>query len=127
MQRGAVELFLPCAGGTEALLAAEVQAIVGRPADSGRGGVWIRGDAGTAMALNLHSRLAQRVLWPLVDRDVFGHHAEGSWRGLESPQSIQDNTSFLGSTLFLEFIVELPEQSRQRLYVGANGSLVGHI
>ena len=75
MQRGAVELFLPCAGGTEALLAAEVQAIVGRPADSGRGGVWIRGDAGTAMALNLHSRLAQRVLWPLVDGPYADEHA----------------------------------------------------
>jgi len=62
-----------------------------------------------------------------VDWDVFGHHAEGNWRGLQFPQSIQDNTSFLGSTLFLEFIVELPEQSGQRLYVGANGSLVGHI
>jgi putative N6-adenine-specific DNA methylase len=70
-----VELFLPCAGGTEALLAAEVEAIVGRRPDAGRGGVWIRGDATAAMALNLHSRLAQRVLWPLVDAPYADEHA----------------------------------------------------
>jgi putative N6-adenine-specific DNA methylase len=71
----AVDLFLPCAGGTEALLAAEVEAIVGRRAEGGRGGVWVRGDAAAAMALNLHSRLAQRVLWPLVDAPYADEHA----------------------------------------------------
>jgi putative N6-adenine-specific DNA methylase len=60
-------LFLPCAGGTEALLAAEVRAVVGRPAEAVRGGVRVPGDERTAMQLNLHSRLAQRVLWPLLD------------------------------------------------------------
>jgi putative N6-adenine-specific DNA methylase len=63
----AVTLFLPCAGGTEALLADEVQRITGRSAQTGRGGVWVPGDESVAMRLNLHSRLAQRVLWPLVD------------------------------------------------------------
>ncbi len=65
-------LFLPCAGGVEALLAAEVLAITGLAADVGRGGVFVEGDAGTAMRLNLHSRLAQRVLWPLVE----GHYRD---------------------------------------------------
>jgi putative N6-adenine-specific DNA methylase len=75
MHGHAVDLFLPCAGGTEALLTAEVEAIVGRRADTGRGGVWVRGDAAAAMALNLHCRLAQRVLWPLVDAPYADEHA----------------------------------------------------
>jgi len=62
-----VELFLPAAGGAEALLAQEVQRLTGTPAQAGRGGVWVRGDARTAMLLNLESRLAQRVLWPLAE------------------------------------------------------------
>ncbi|MCY7315202.1 MAG: THUMP domain-containing protein [Rubrivivax sp.] len=59
-------LFLPCAGGVEALLADEVLRITGTAAEATRGGVWVEGDAHTAMALNLHSRLATRVLWPLT-------------------------------------------------------------
>jgi putative N6-adenine-specific DNA methylase len=61
-----VDLFLPAAGGTEPWLAAEVQQLTGGPADSGRGGVWVRGTPSLAMQLNLESRLAQRVLWPLA-------------------------------------------------------------
>ncbi len=81
-------LFLPCAGGAEALLADEVQRITGRPAEATRGGVWVEGDAGTAMQLNLESRLAQRVLWPLIDGhyrdehdlyDIARHVAWGDW------------------------------------------------
>jgi len=63
-----VALFLPCAAGTEELLADEVLRILG-PQASGemlRGGVTVDGDATTAMRLNLESRLAQRVLWPLA-------------------------------------------------------------
>ncbi len=60
-------LFLPCAGGVEALLADEVLRITGTTAEATRGGVWVEGDALTAMQLNLESRLATRVLWPLVD------------------------------------------------------------
>ncbi len=60
-------LFLPCAGGVEALLADEVRRITGTPAETTRGGVWVEGDERTAMALNLESRLATRVLWPLAD------------------------------------------------------------
>jgi putative N6-adenine-specific DNA methylase len=60
-------LFLPCAGGVEALLADEVQRITGTTAEATRGGVWVEGDARTAMQLNLESRLATRVLWPLID------------------------------------------------------------
>jgi putative N6-adenine-specific DNA methylase len=67
-------LFLPCAGGVEALLAAEVQRITGTAAEAARGGVWVAGDERCAMQLNLHSRLAQRVLWPLVDGPYRDEH-----------------------------------------------------
>jgi putative N6-adenine-specific DNA methylase len=71
-------LFLPCAGGAEALLADEVLRItgttVGKTAETTRGGVWVEGDERTAMALNLESRLAQRVLWPLIDGPYRDEH-----------------------------------------------------
>lgn len=60
-------LFLPCAGGVEALLADEVLRITGIGAEATRGGVWVEGDPVAAMRLNLESRLATRVLWPLAD------------------------------------------------------------
>lgn len=62
-----VDLFLPCASGCEDFLAEEVQRITGLAPQAGRGGVWVAGDERTAMQLNLESRIAQRVLWPLVD------------------------------------------------------------
>ncbi len=67
-------LFLPCAGGVEALLAEEVHRITGRGAETTRGGVWVEGDERTAMALNLESRLATRVLWPLIDGPYRDEH-----------------------------------------------------
>ena len=60
-------LFLPCAGGVEAMLTDEVLRITGATAEAGRGGVWVEGDERLAMLLNLESRLATRVLWPLVE------------------------------------------------------------
>jgi putative N6-adenine-specific DNA methylase len=61
-------LFLPCPQGVEALLADEVRALLGPQAavEAGRGGVFAEGHYGTAMRLNLESRLATRVLWPLA-------------------------------------------------------------
>ena len=67
-------LFLPCAGGVEALLADEVLRIAGRKAEATRGGVWVAGDERLAMLLNLESRLATRVLWPLVDGPYRDEH-----------------------------------------------------
>ncbi len=69
-----VDLFLPASSGTEALLAEEVTRITGRAAEHARAGVWVRGDAHVAMQLNLESRLAQRVLWPLVDGPYRDEH-----------------------------------------------------
>jgi putative N6-adenine-specific DNA methylase len=71
-------LFLPCAGGVEALLADEAARIVpGARAEAARGGVWL--DAGVAletaaMRLNLESRLATRVLLPLADGPYRDEH-----------------------------------------------------
>ncbi len=64
----AVSLFLPCAAGAEALLAEEVTRLLGAetPRQVDRGGIQVMGDAIAAMRLNLESRLAQRVLWPLA-------------------------------------------------------------
>ena len=81
-----VPLFLPCAAGTEALLADECAALLGidrsvvpadptrRPIVELRGGVQVRGDALVAMRLNLESRLAQRVLWPLAHGEYRDEH-----------------------------------------------------
>ncbi|EHR69699.1 putative N6-adenine-specific DNA methylase [Burkholderiales bacterium JOSHI_001] len=57
-------VFLPCAAGVEPLLADEVQAILGwrKPPATARGGVALQVDLASVMRLNLHSRLAQRVL-----------------------------------------------------------------
>jgi putative N6-adenine-specific DNA methylase len=59
-------LFLPCAQGVEALLADELKRLGARHPKAQRGGVAVDGDTRLAMKLNLESRLAQRVLWPLA-------------------------------------------------------------
>jgi putative N6-adenine-specific DNA methylase len=70
-------MFLPTARsapespalGAPALLARECEHILGRREgiEPQRSGVIVHGDAVDAMRLNLHSRLAQRVLWPLAE------------------------------------------------------------
>ncbi len=60
-----LQLFLPCAAGVEGFLADEVHTLTGLQGDDllvGRGGVLLRGSWRHALQLNLHSRLAQRVL-----------------------------------------------------------------
>ena len=84
-------LFLPCAGGVEPLLADEVQRLTGARAETARGGVWVRGDARTAMLLNLESRLAQRVLWPVAEgryrdeHDLYRAAREVDWTAWITP------------------------------------------
>ena len=69
-------LFLPCAAGTEALLVDECRRLLppGTPIEAARGGVGVQGDALITMHLNLHSRLAQRVLWPLAHGPYGNEH-----------------------------------------------------
>jgi len=57
-----LSLFLPCAAGAEDFLSDEVQRIVGRAHEKSRGGVRLQGGGTEVMRLNLHSRIAQRVL-----------------------------------------------------------------
>jgi putative N6-adenine-specific DNA methylase len=60
-----LQLFLPCAAGVEGFLADEVHRLTQLAGDDllvGRGGVTLRASWRDAMRLNLHSRLAQRVL-----------------------------------------------------------------
>jgi putative N6-adenine-specific DNA methylase len=64
-----LSLFLPCAAGVEDFLAQEVHALTGRLGQdllALRGGVRVRADWREALKLNLHSRLAQRVLIELA-------------------------------------------------------------
>jgi len=60
-----LQLFLPCAAGVEEYLAPEALRITGLPpgcVTKQRGGVAVRTSFSDAMLLNLHCRLAQRVL-----------------------------------------------------------------
>ncbi len=69
-------LFVTCANGSEELLAEECIRILGpkQGVVAGRGGVMVDENVENAMRLNLHSRIAQRVLWPMVDGDYRDEH-----------------------------------------------------
>ncbi len=71
-----LQLFLPCAAGVEAYLSSEVQRITGvddRDLQTLRGGVQLQASWRDALLLNLHSRLAQRVL---VELSTTGYRNE---------------------------------------------------
>ncbi|MEZ5706298.1 MAG: THUMP domain-containing protein [Burkholderiaceae bacterium] len=81
-----LKLFLPCAAGVEDFLAEEVQRITDEPvAFRARGGVGVRASWRDAMRLNLHSRLAQRVLVQLwhgpyrSEQDLYNAAGEIAW------------------------------------------------
>ena len=80
-----LQLFLPCAAGVEALLATEVQRITGTTPKAWRAGVQLPGSWRDALQLNLHSRLAQRVLIELAhnqyrsEQDLYNAAANVAW------------------------------------------------
>ena len=81
-----LKLFLPCAAGVEDFLADEVQRITGEtPAFKTRGGVGVVASWREAMRLNLHCRLAQRVLVQLShggyrnEQDLYNAASEIAW------------------------------------------------
>ena len=92
-------LFLPCAAGVEDYLAPEVQTITGLfGADvvKRRGGVWVNGSWRAVQLLNLHCRLAQRVLVELSfteyrnERDLYEAASAVAWEIWFTPrQSIK--------------------------------------
>ena len=69
-------LFLPCAAGVEPYLVDECARLLpaGTPIEAGRGGVYVDGGIPEAMRLNLGSRLAQRVLWQVIDGPYHDEH-----------------------------------------------------
>ena len=91
-----LHLFLPCAGGVETYLAAEVVKIIGE-ADTGSqpaqpssvqqqmGGVAVKASWRQALELNLHSRLASRVLVGVMQRpyrsedDIYEAACDVAW------------------------------------------------
>ncbi len=88
-------LFLPCAGGVEGFLADEVHGLsglVGQDLLTVRGGVRVRGDWALMQRLNLHSRLAQRVLIELAhapyrdEQDLYALAAGAAWEDWFAPQ-----------------------------------------
>ncbi|MGH6638794.1 MAG: THUMP domain-containing class I SAM-dependent RNA methyltransferase, partial [Polaromonas sp.] len=80
-----LQLFLPCAAGVEALLASEVQRVTGIQGKAWRAGVQLQGSWRDAMQLNLHSRLAQRVLIELQhcsyrsEQDLYNAAGNVAW------------------------------------------------
>ena len=84
----ALSLFLPCAAGVEGFLADEVHAHTGLSGQDllvGRAGVLLKASWRDALRLNLHSRLAQRVLVQLAERpyrnedDIYAAAADVAW------------------------------------------------
>ena len=80
-----LQLFLPCAAGVENLLAAEIREITGIDGKAWRAGVQLQGSWREALQLNLHSRLAQRVLIELQhgqyrsEQDLYNAAASVAW------------------------------------------------
>ena len=90
-----LSLFLPCAGGVEPLLADEVARLCGASArglQTARGGVLLRAGWPEVMRLNLHSRLAQRVLVQLfhgsytAEGDLYEAAAQVPWEQWFTPR-----------------------------------------
>ncbi|WP_213362404.1 THUMP domain-containing class I SAM-dependent RNA methyltransferase [Brachymonas denitrificans] len=91
----ALHLFLPCAAGVEGYLADEVAAITALPPgqiQALRAGVLVHGSWRNALQLNLHSRLAQRVLVQLSrtpyqnEADLYEAASAIAWEMWFTPQ-----------------------------------------
>ena len=83
-----LHLFLPCAAGVENYLADEIHGLtglMGMDLQTLRGGVLARASSRDAMRLNLHSRLAQRVLVQLShtlyrnEKDLYEAASDVAW------------------------------------------------
>lgn len=104
-----LSLFLPCAAGVEDFLAQEVHGLTGLAGDDllvSRGGVRVRAAWRDALALNLRSRLAQRVLVELAhapyrsEHDLYGIASSVAWELWFTPrQSFKIETTAQHSPL----------------------------
>jgi putative N6-adenine-specific DNA methylase len=91
----ALSLFLPCAAGVESWLLSEVQTLLGADAHDARAhraGVTLRASWRDVLRLNLHSRLAQRVLVQLSDtpyrqeQDIYDAARQVPWERWFTPR-----------------------------------------
>lgn len=91
----ALNLFVPCAAGVEAYLAAEVAHITGLPPTAMqtlRGGVQLQASWRDALLLNLHSRLGMRVLIQLAnapylnEQDIYTAAVAVAWEMWFTPR-----------------------------------------
>ncbi|MBY0464416.1 MAG: class I SAM-dependent RNA methyltransferase [Burkholderiales bacterium] len=80
-----LQLFLPCAAGVEGYLADEAERVIGVRGQTGRAGLMLSASWRDAMKLNLHTRLAQRVLVQLAhepyrsEADLYDAAASVAW------------------------------------------------
>jgi putative N6-adenine-specific DNA methylase len=80
-----LHLFLPCAAGVEGYLADEAARITGITGRTGRAGLMLQASWRDVLNLNLHSRLAQRVLVQLAyqpyrtEADIYDAAAGVAW------------------------------------------------
>ena len=128
-----LQLFLPCAAGVEEYLLPEVQHITGlggQAVQKRRGGVALNGAWRDVMLLNLHSRLAQRVLVLLSyseyrnEQDLYRAGSEVAWEAWFTPrQSIKVEVTAQHSPLTsLNFAaLKVKDAVCDRFRVKANG------
>lgn len=64
-----VDLFVPCGRGLEYLLVDELHSLGAERASASLSGARVEGDLRFAQQVAMESRLASRVLWPLIDFD----------------------------------------------------------
>ena len=92
MSANPLQLFLPCAGGVEDYLLAEVQRLEAGTAQKSRGGASVRGTWADVMRLNLGSRLTQRVLVQLahqpyrIEADLYEAAKNVEWEAWFTPR-----------------------------------------
>jgi putative N6-adenine-specific DNA methylase len=109
---GRQQFFSPCPRGLEEVLRAELEALGALDVQAREGGVGFAGDLQLCYVVNLHSRIASRVLWRIAhapyrdENDVYRVVAALPWRDHFAPErTIRVNVSASGSPLkSLDFV-----------------------
>ena len=106
------QFFAPCPRGLEAVLDAELASLGAADIRRFDGGAAFRGDFALCYRVNLHSRIASRVLWQVAhapyrsDNDVYKSVSALAWQDyFDASQTIRVNVSATASPLkSLDFI-----------------------
>jgi putative N6-adenine-specific DNA methylase len=95
-----MNFFASCPRGLEGVLTDELSELGAKSIETAQGGVHFTGNAAICYAVNLHSRIASRVLWRLVvttyrnEDDVYRTAFQQAWEDWFSPrQSIRVNVT----------------------------------